>query len=215
MSAATILAWPGEWEQHIAEFTQPGGRTVQDATSPEFRRPARRRARSSARRIPRIPILMVWPESPAPFFEDDPRFQQALMSIAHASARAAGRGRRRHGFRARRTGVARLQLRADCRRRRSARGPLRQDPPGALRRVHSFRQSVFFARKLTGRVSQFSRGDERKVFRSRTGIVTASSSAMSRSSPTRCGSLRGSAPRCSLTSATTAGTATPALPGST
>jgi hypothetical protein len=51
------------------------------------------------------------------------------------------------------------------RRRRRARGPLRQNPPRPLRRVHSLPESAHFAHKLTGRVSEFTRGDERKVFR--------------------------------------------------
>ena len=81
-----------------------------------------------------------------------------------------------------------------------------------------FQNLLTFAHKLTGRVSPFTRGDERKVFicrLERERIATASSSATRRSLPTRCASSRDWAPRCWSTSATTAGTATPALHGST
>ena len=52
-------------------------------TSLEFRRPARLTVKSSARPIPRIPISLSGPKHHAPFFENDPRFQQAIAGIAH------------------------------------------------------------------------------------------------------------------------------------
>jgi hypothetical protein len=79
-----------------------------------------------------------------------------------------------------------------------------------------FKPASCFARKLTGKVSGSPAATSARSFPpQKMAIATAFSSAMKRSLPTRCGSSRAWAPRCWSTSATTDGTATPALPGST
>ena len=50
-----------------------------------------------------------------------------------------------------------------------------------------FKDVLVFARKLTGRVAEFTRGSERKVFRSERASVWSVSSAMRRCLRTRCG----------------------------
>jgi apolipoprotein N-acyltransferase len=112
---------------------------------------------------PTHPDLVVWPESPAPFEEADPRFQQALKGIAHAEHAPWWWATLARTFRPKsRRGTTTTPPGHQC--GRSARGPLRQNPPGSLRRICSVSNLLFFARKLTGKVSRFTRGDERKVF---------------------------------------------------
>jgi apolipoprotein N-acyltransferase len=114
---------------------------------------------------PTHPDLVVWPESPAPFEERDPRFSRR-------SKDRPARPRRRWWW----ATSARIT-------RRSARGwhyynsALVVGADGArvgrYDKIHlvpfgeyiPFQNLLFFAHKLTGRVSSFTRGDERKVFR--------------------------------------------------
>ena len=129
--------WAGaEWDRHIADSRSWPASNARP-TSPGFRRPARRRARSSARRIPRIPIWWSGRSRPRRSSRRIRRFQQALAAIARSRACAAGGGQYRHGFLAEEQRLARLQLGAGCQRGWRARGPLRQDSPGSLRRVRS------------------------------------------------------------------------------
>jgi apolipoprotein N-acyltransferase len=108
---------------------------------------------------------VVWPESPAPFVEADPRFQQALVALALQTQSPLVVGSLGTEF------VAREQ---EWRDYNSA---LIVGPNGArigrYDKIHlvpfgeyiPFKRLLFFAHKLTGRVSEFTRGDERKVFR--------------------------------------------------
>ena len=77
---------PGEWDQHIAEFAKLAGEQCKTyiagipqtgASNGEIVCPP----------YPTHPDLAVWPESPAPFEEGDPKFQQALVAIARRSRR--------------------------------------------------------------------------------------------------------------------------------
>ena len=115
---------------------------------------------------PTHPDLVVWPESPAPFVERDARFQQALTEIARQTNAPLVVGSLGMDYSAEDAWLAatttpRWSLRADGAR------------VGRYDKIHlvpfgeyiPFQNLLFFARKLTGRVSKFTRGDERKVFR--------------------------------------------------
>jgi len=108
--------------------------------------------------------LVVWPESPAPFIEQDARFQQALKSIAHEAQAPLVVGNIGMDYSAEdrswRTFNSALVVSADGAR------------VGRYDKIHlvpfgeyiPFKNLLFFARKLTGQVSNFSRGTDRKVF---------------------------------------------------
>lgn len=114
---------------------------------------------------PTTPDLVVWPESPAPFAQGDPRFAPSMGKIAqavHAPMVVGGVGmdyseseQEWHDFN------SAMIFGAD--------GAM----VGRYDKIHlvpfgeyvPFRRFLFFARKLTGQVSSFDRGQEREVFR--------------------------------------------------
>lgn len=110
------------------------------------------------------PDLVAWPESPAPFFESDTRFQQALAQIARgmeAPLVAGSIGMDYSPAAGWSEYNSAIVMSADGAR------------VGRYDKIHlvpfgeyvPFSRLLFFARKLTGKVSKFDRGDERKVFR--------------------------------------------------
>jgi apolipoprotein N-acyltransferase len=142
---------PGEWDQHIAEF-----------------------GRLAASSAPTPPDLIAWPESPAPFDETDPRFQQAIAQIArsvHApvivgnigwSPAAASYAAPAHEPDPQDWNYynSALVIGADGAR------------VGRYDKIHlvpfgeyiPYADLLTFARKLTGRVSKFTRGSGPRVF---------------------------------------------------
>jgi apolipoprotein N-acyltransferase len=114
---------------------------------------------------PTHPDLVVWPESPAPFVEQDARFQQALGSIARQVQAPLV------------VGNVGMDFSAEENSWRDYNSALVVSATGArvgrYDKIHlvpfgeyiPFKHLLFFARKLTGRVSEFSRGEDRKVFR--------------------------------------------------
>ena len=74
---------PGEWQQHIADFIKLGGENCKTyiAGIPQTGAPE---GEIVCPPYPTHPDLIVWPESPAPFFEQDPRFQQSMADVARA-----------------------------------------------------------------------------------------------------------------------------------
>jgi apolipoprotein N-acyltransferase len=155
---------PGEWDQHIAEFTRLAGEQckIYIAGIPQSGAP---KGEIVCPPFPTHPDLVVWPESPAPFFEDDARFEQAMKQVAHTAQAPLI------------AGSVGMTLAADEQSWRMYNSVLIVGTDGArvgrYDKIHlvpfgeyiPYKELFFFARKLTGRVSEFSRGDERGVFR--------------------------------------------------
>jgi apolipoprotein N-acyltransferase len=157
--------WPGqEWDRHIAEFaklaseqckTYVAGIPQTGASNGEIVCPP----------YPTHPDLVVWPESPAPFEEGDPRFQKALAAVALQTQAPLVVGNIGSDFAGEDGGWhfynSALIVGADGVR------------VGRYDKIHlvpfgeyiPFQNLLTFAHKLTGRVSLFTRGDQRKVFR--------------------------------------------------
>ncbi len=158
------INWPGdEWNRHMAQFAKLADEDCNSyiAGIPQTGAPTV---------VPECPIpparpdLVVWPEAPAPFEEPDPRFEKALHEIARqvrAPLAVGGIGmdysdeaQAWHDYN------SALVIGADGER------------VGRYDKIHlvpfgeyvPFDKFLFFARKLTGRVSRFDRGDMRKVF---------------------------------------------------
>jgi apolipoprotein N-acyltransferase len=155
---------PGEWEQHMADFQKLASEKCKAyiAGIPE--------TGAATSEIPCPPskthaALIAWPESPAPFDESDPRFQDSLRKIAqgaHAPIVTGGIGWTLNQqdnewdyFN------SALIFGADG------------EKVGRYDKIHlvpfgeyvPFARVLTFARKLTGRVSKFTPGEDRKVFR--------------------------------------------------
>jgi apolipoprotein N-acyltransferase len=159
---------PGEWESHIAEFTRLAGEQCKTyiAGIPQTAAPA---GEIVCPPTPTHPDLIAWPESPAPFIDDDPRFQQALVSIARQEQTPLIVGNIGVSIAEPEQGVApggyriynsALIVGADGAR------------VGRYDKIHlvpfgeyiPFRRLIFFAHALTGNVGETDRGTERKVF---------------------------------------------------
>ncbi len=157
--------WAGaEWERRMAEFTRLAEEECKSyiAGIPQTGAPTMAMDCPSA---PTHPDLVAWPESPAPFFEPDVRFQNALISIARTTGSPLVVGSIGADYSAAeqqwRNYNSALVVGADGAR------------IGRYDKIHlvpfgeyvPFKDLLFFARKLTGRVSEFTRGNEREVFR--------------------------------------------------
>jgi apolipoprotein N-acyltransferase len=156
---------PGDWDRHIAEFAHLAGEQCKTyiAGIPQT-------GASNGEIIcppPSYPIhpdLIAWPESPAPFFEADTRFQQAMQGIARTENAPMVVGNVGEEFSEEDQGWrdynSAVVINADGAR------------VGRYDKIHlvpfgeyvPFQKLLFFARKLTGKVSRFTPGDTRKVF---------------------------------------------------
>jgi apolipoprotein N-acyltransferase len=164
LDVAAANNWNGpEWDRHMDEFKRLAEDRCRNfiAGIPETGVPA-----STVPCPPSAPppALVAWPESPAPYMEQDLRFQQSMAGLArsvHAPLVIGSLGNDLtssdglwHYYN------SALVVGADGRH------------VGRYDKIHlvpfgeyiPFKDLLFFARKLTGRVSEFTRGSERKVF---------------------------------------------------
>jgi apolipoprotein N-acyltransferase len=156
--------WQGpEWDRNIAKFTRLAGEQCKTyiAGIPQTGAPT---GEIICPPYPTHPDLVAWPESPAPFDESDPRFKSALVSIAHAVQAPLVVGNIGWTFDASAHAWnyynSALVVGADGER------------VGRYDKIHlvpfgeyvPFQNLLTFARKLTGRVSTFTRGTERNSF---------------------------------------------------
>lgn len=157
-------AWPGgEWQQHMDQFehlaeqqckTYIAGIPQTGASRGEIVCPP----------YPTHPDLVVWPESPAPYAEQEPRFQQGMASITRTVQAPLI------------VGAVGMDVAPGDQNWRDYNSALIVGPDGArvgrYDKIHlvpfgeyiPFKDLLFFAHKLTGRVAEFTRGSERKVF---------------------------------------------------
>jgi apolipoprotein N-acyltransferase len=155
---------PGEWDSHIAQFTQLASEQCKTyiAGIPQTAAP---NGEIVCPPYATHPDLVVWPESPAPFAQADPRFQQSTAAIAkaiHAPLIVGGIG---------------LDYSSEEQRWREYNSAMVFDaegkPMGRYDKIHlvpfgefvPFEKLLFFAKKLTGRVSKFDRGTDRSAYR--------------------------------------------------
>jgi apolipoprotein N-acyltransferase len=165
LDVAAENAWsgPGEWDQHIAEFQRLAGEQCKTyiAGIPQTGAP---QGEIVCPPYPTHPDLVAWPESPAPFIEQTARFEQAMTAIARQTQTPLIVGN---------LGVD-LSAEGGLHYYNSARIESADGARvGRYDKIHlvpfgeyiPFQNLLTFARKLTGRVSAFTRGTEPKVFR--------------------------------------------------
>ena len=157
-------AGPGEWDNHIAQFQHLASEQCKTyiAGIPQTGAP---NGEIICPPYATHPDLVIWPESPAPFFENDPRFQNAMTTIAQSHQASLIIG----GL------AADLSPHQDEEFDYNAAMVVAPDGHrvGRYEKIHlvpfgeyvPFAQYLTFAHKLTGRVSKFTPGEDRKVFR--------------------------------------------------
>ena len=148
---------PGEWDQHIAEFTRLAGEQCKTyiAGIPQT---GASRGEIVCPPYPTHPDLVAWPEAPAPFIQSDPRFGQTMASLArteHSAVLIGGIGNdfstQEHRWQDYNSAIlygsdGRFLARYD---------KIHLVPFGEF---VPYANLLFFAKKLTGRVGQFDRG---------------------------------------------------------
>jgi apolipoprotein N-acyltransferase len=163
--------WQGaEWDRHIAEFTRLA--TASSTKDTTYIAGIPQTGAPLGEIVPppyaTHPDFVVWPESPAPYFGEDPRFQQAMQSVAtatHAPLVVGGVGMefsnqgqgQDQGWRDYNSAFI---IGVDGSR------------VGRYDKIHlvpfgeyiPFQNLLTFAHKLTGRVGLFERGTERNSF---------------------------------------------------
>jgi apolipoprotein N-acyltransferase len=163
VGAENNWAGPGEWEGHIAEFARLAGEQCKTyiAGIPQTNAPT---GEIICPPNPTRPDLVAWPEAPAPFVQADPRFQQSVVTLAQSMRTPLVVG-----------GIGAAYSDTD-QAWRDFNSAMIVGPDGShigrYDKIHlvpfgeyiPFKNLLVFARKLTGRVSEFSRGTDRSVF---------------------------------------------------
>jgi len=153
---------PGEYERHIANFIKLGGERCGPYVAGMPQTGAATVDESCYKNPP--PGLIVWPESPAPFFEQDPRFKSAMAEVAQADqapiiAVAVGSdfSVAEHDWLDHVSAIAFNAAGSEV---------------GRYDKIHlvpwgeyvPYPQVFFFAKKLTGKVASYTPGSVRNVF---------------------------------------------------
>jgi apolipoprotein N-acyltransferase len=156
--------WQGpEWDRHIAEFARLAGEQCKTyiAGIPQTGAPT---GEVVCPPYPTHPDIVVWPESPAPFLEDDIGFMQALRTVAATTQAPLVVGGIGTDFSQQENAWhdynSAFVVEAD--------GKM----VGRYDKIHlvpfgeyiPFQNLLTFAHKLTGRVGLFTRGSEHRVF---------------------------------------------------
>ena len=154
----------GEWDEHMAAFQKLAAEQCKGyiAGIPQTGAPMGEIGCPPAETHT---ALIAWPESPAPFDESDPRFQESLRKIAlaaHAPIVTGGIG----------WTLNQQDSEWDYFNSAIVIGA-NGEKVGRYDKIHlvpfgeyiPFQNLLSFAHKLTGRVSKFTRGTDRKVFR--------------------------------------------------
>ncbi|MGA2729218.1 MAG: apolipoprotein N-acyltransferase [Terracidiphilus sp.] len=157
-------AWPGaEWQRHMDQFVKLAEEQCKTyiAGIPQTGAPA---GEIVCPPYPTHPDLVAWPESPAPFAEQDPRFQQGMASIARTVQAPLV------------VGSVGMDASPQDQTWRDYNSAMIVGADGVrigrYDKIHlvpfgeyiPFKDLLFFAHKLTGRVAEFTRGKEREVF---------------------------------------------------
>jgi apolipoprotein N-acyltransferase len=154
---------PGEWDNHIAQFTSLASETCGPSIQGIPQTDAPENKPLCATR-PWPSDLAVWPESPAPFEETDPRFQKAVKNLTQALHAPLVVGNIGWSFN-------QPAQQWDYYNSALVVSPDGQKA-GRYDKIHlvpfgeyiPFQNLLTFAHKLTGRVSLFTRGSGPKVF---------------------------------------------------
>ena len=166
LDVAADNSWqdPAVWQQHMAEFMRLAGQQCKTyiAGIPQTGAPLHQIV---CPLYATYPDLIVWPEAPAfSFVEADPRFQAAMFSIAKAQQAplvVGGYGMDMSDAEHRWLNYNSAMLFGTDGARLGRYDKIHLVPFGEY---VPFEKFLFFAKKLTGRVSAFDRGRDRLVF---------------------------------------------------